>query len=100
MDPLAGRTSPLDRAQPQSRLSQGGHRDSGACAPWVRPDRCNVMTSPIGLAAGGRVDKSQQMIKAELQLYNPPTTPGGALGSKRGVITFQFNPKEVSIQKA
>lgn len=58
------------------------------------------MTGPIGLSAGGKVDKSQQMIKAELQLYNPPTSTGGALGSKREVLTFQFNPKEVSIQKS
>jgi nucleoid-associated protein YgaU len=38
--------------------------------------------------------------KAELLLYDPtPATGGSAPGSKRGSIAFQFNPKEVTVQK-
>jgi nucleoid-associated protein YgaU len=39
------------------------------------------------------------MQRAELQLYNPTPT-GSAAGSLRGQIPFQFNPKEVTIQKS
>lgn len=39
-----------------------------------------------------------QMEKAVLKLYNP--TPAGPPGSERGSIAFQFNPKEVTVQKA
>jgi len=41
------------------------------------------------------------MMRAELQLYNPtPSGSGSAAGSQFGEIKFQFNPKEVSIQKS
>lgn len=40
--------------------------------------------------------------KAKLKVYDAqPATPGGAkLASQRGQIEFQFNPKELSIQKS
>ena len=38
------------------------------------------------------------MDKAVLTLYDP--TPAGPPGAERGRITFQFNPKEVTISKA
>jgi len=69
------------------------------------------MTSPIALKSssadsGGTLAPSPsgdtsrpQMEKAELQLYDPTPT-GGAAGDLREVIPFQFNPKEVTIQKA
>ena len=66
------------------------------------------MSQPVALqssAGGGGVsapspsgDTSRpQMEKAALTLYD--ATPSG-LGGERGTIAFQFNPKEVSIQKA
>jgi len=68
------------------------------------------MSNPIALmssAGGGGVsapspsgDQSRpQMEKAALKLYDP-TPAGGSPGGERGVIPFQFNPKEVTIQKA
>lgn len=39
-----------------------------------------------------------QMEKAVLRLYDP--TPAGPPGAERGRIAFQFNPKEVTVQKA
>ena len=39
------------------------------------------------------------MEKATLKLYDP-TPSGGSPGGERGSIPFQFNPKEVTIQKA
>jgi hypothetical protein len=39
-----------------------------------------------------------QMEKAVLRLYDP--TPAGPPGGVRGEISFQFNPKEVTVQKA
>ena len=49
-----------------------------------------------GKSAGGAT------AKAKLQVYDAqPATPGGAkLASQRGEIEFQFNPKELSIQKS
>jgi nucleoid-associated protein YgaU len=68
------------------------------------------MTQPVALmssAGGGAVaapspsgDKGRpQMEKAVLKLYDP-TPSGGSPGAERGSISFQFNPKEVTIQKA
>jgi nucleoid-associated protein YgaU len=68
------------------------------------------MTQPVALmssAGGGAVaapspsgDKGRpQMEKAVLKLYDP-TPEGGSPGAERGSISFQFNPKEVTIQKA
>ncbi len=62
-----------------------------------------VLQSPTG---GGPVsapspsgDTSRsQMDKAVLRLYDP--TPEGPPGAERGSIDFQFNPKEVTVQKA
>jgi hypothetical protein len=54
--------------------------------------------APIG-------DKSQpqrrQLEKAKLHLYQAkPNKEGATLGAARGTITFQFNPKEVTIAKS
>ena len=49
-----------------------------------------LMTS----AAKGRAT----MDKARLTLYDP--SPGGSAGAQRGVVPFQFNPKEVTISKS
>ncbi|HEU5483624.1 MAG TPA: peptidase M23 [Microlunatus sp.] len=53
-------------------------------------------------AAGGKAVKGRpQMDKAKLALYDPSASSGGAqAGAKRGVIEFQFNPKEVTITKS
>ena len=48
---------------------------------------------------GGKPVKGRpQMDKARLTLYDP--SPGGSAGAKRGVVPFQFNPKEVTITKS
>ena len=68
------------------------------------------MSQPVALqssAGGGGVsapspsgDPSRpQMEKAVLKLYDPSPS-GGSPGGERGSIPFQFNPKEVTIQKA
>ncbi len=70
------------------------------------------MTQPIALMtsaadSGGTTAPSPsgdtsrpQMEKAALKLYDPtPSTGGSAPGAERGSISFQFNPKEVTIQK-
>ena len=68
------------------------------------------MSQPIALmsaAAGGGAmapapsgDTTRpQMEKAVLKFYDP-TPEGGAPGAERDSVTFQFNPKEVTIQKA
>jgi nucleoid-associated protein YgaU len=49
-----------------------------------------LMSSPAG--GGGKMDKAQ------LTLYEP--SPGGSPGGSRGVVRFQFNPKEVTISKS
>lgn len=49
-----------------------------------------LMSSPM--AGTGKMDKAQ------LTLYEP--SPGGSPGSTRGVVKFQFNPKEVTISKS
>jgi nucleoid-associated protein YgaU len=49
-----------------------------------------LMTSPT-TGAG-------KMSKAQLTLYEP--SPGGSPGGERGVVHFQFNPKEVTISKS
>jgi nucleoid-associated protein YgaU len=68
------------------------------------------MSQPIGLMSSGGLATSApelggktrpQLEKAALQLYDPaPSGIGGKPGSDRGSIPFQFNPKEVTIQKA
>jgi hypothetical protein len=70
------------------------------------------MTKPIALmsSAGGAGtpapapagDRSRpQLEKAVLKLYDPTPSGGGggAPGGERGSVPFQFNPKEVTIQK-
>ncbi|MFT4295580.1 MAG: peptidase M23 [Micropruina sp.] len=47
-----------------------------------------------GVAVKGR----PRMNKAQLTVYNPAN--GGSVGAMRGVVPFQFNPKEVTISKA
>jgi nucleoid-associated protein YgaU len=49
-----------------------------------------LMTSPT--KGAGKMDKAQ------LTLYEP--SPGGSPGGERGVVRFQFNPKEVTISKS
>jgi nucleoid-associated protein YgaU len=51
---------------------------------------------------GKAVQGRPQMDKAKLTLYDasPGAAGGGQPGSKRGVIDFQFNPKEVTITKS
>lgn len=76
------------------------------------------MTNPIGLASsaeGGALPqpgdqgsgKSKAvagrptMKKAMLKLYDPTPAQGGSKpGGERGTVDFQFNPKEVTIQKS
>jgi nucleoid-associated protein YgaU len=68
------------------------------------------MSKPIALmsSAGGAGtptpaptgDKSRpQLEKAVLKLYDPAPSGGGSPGAERGSVPFQFNPKEVTIQK-
>jgi nucleoid-associated protein YgaU len=53
-----------------------------------------------GSAANGG-GQGQQIAKAQLFLYQAKPNSGGATtGEQRGVITFQFNPKEVTIAKS
>ncbi|MFZ1912295.1 MAG: peptidase M23, partial [Propionicimonas sp.] len=58
------------------------------------------VAQPGGATPGGGkpVKGRPQMDKAQLTLYDP--SPGGSAGAKRGVVPFQFNPKEVTITKA
>src|SRR6478735_6972223 len=57
------------------------------------------MTSPIALQTGTTLSQTRgQMQVAELRLYEPAT--GGSAGTFINALSFQFNPKEVSIQKA
>lgn len=53
-------------------------------------------------SAGKPVQGRPQMDKAKLTLYDasPGAAGGGQPGAKRGVIDFQFNPKEVTITKS
>lgn len=63
------------------------------------------MTNPIALKASGGAGSSapaedkKSLQKAKLKLFDA-TTKGGPLGQDRGEIPFQFNPKEVTIQKS
>ena len=58
--------------------------------------------SDAGAGGGAAVKGRPKMDKAQLSLYDPSPSAngGGAPGASRGVITFQFNPKEVTITKA
>jgi hypothetical protein len=60
-----------------------------------------ALSSPGGkaLTSGG---SKPTLEKAWLELHEakPAGSGGGALGSQRGRITFQFNPKELTIQKS
>lgn len=62
------------------------------------------MSRPIALtSAAGGVAKSpaQTLTEAALELYEAtPAAAGGKPGAPRGRISFQFKPKELSIQKA
>jgi nucleoid-associated protein YgaU len=67
------------------------------------------MSQPIALMSTGGPAKPApelgakpraQLEKAALRLYDPaPSGSGGKPGADRGSIPFQFNPKEVTIQK-
>ena len=66
------------------------------------------MTNPIALtttAGGGQpADPGgggrAQLEKAKLKMFDPSPKSGGGKGADRGTIQFQFNPKEVTIQKS
>jgi nucleoid-associated protein YgaU len=65
------------------------------------------MNQPIALTNSGgggssaANDKSRpQLEKAKLKLFDPSPAGGGGGGKDRGSIPFQFNPKEVTIQKS
>jgi nucleoid-associated protein YgaU len=55
-----------------------------------------------GASGGNGVQGRPQMDKAKLTLYDasPGAAGGGEPGTTRGVIDFQFNPKEVTITKS
>ncbi|GAB2603142.1 CIS tube protein [Kribbella endophytica] len=62
------------------------------------------MTDPIALKASGGgggaapAEEKKSLQKAKLKLFDP--TKEGSQGQDRGEIPFQFNPKEVTIQKS
>jgi nucleoid-associated protein YgaU len=62
------------------------------------------MTDPIALKASGGgggaapAEAKKSLQKAKLKVFDP--TKDGAQGRDRGEIPFQFNPKEVTIQKS
>ena len=68
------------------------------------------MTQAVALtaASGGSLDgpapldqKSRpQLSRASLHLHDPAPQAGGPPGDERDVLEFQFNPKELSIQKS
>ncbi|MEU0094976.1 peptidase M23 [Kribbella sp. NPDC006257] len=66
------------------------------------------MTNPIALTttAGGAQPTDPggggraQLEKAKLKMFDPSPKSGGGKGADRGTIQFQFNPKEVTIQKS
>ncbi|MDN5760694.1 MAG: peptidase M23 [Microlunatus sp.] len=68
---------------------------SAAAADLGKPD-------DAGSGGGKGVKGRPQMDKAKLTLYDPSPSAngGGQPGANRGVITFQFNPKEVTITKS
>ncbi|MEE4022754.1 peptidase M23 [Gordonia sp. PKS22-38] len=54
-------------------------------------------TAGTSTGSGG----ADQIVHAELELFEPTKAPGGAKpGGKLGSIPFQFNPREVTITKA
>jgi nucleoid-associated protein YgaU len=62
-------------------------------------DRAIALHSAAG--AGGRSSAPPSLTEASLELYDAtPAAGGGKPGAPRGRITFQFKPKELSIQKA
>jgi nucleoid-associated protein YgaU len=64
------------------------------------------MTGPLALLSAAPVKNGEKLEKASLTLYDaiPVEKDGKSRGSKagarRGAITFQFNPKEVTIAKS
>ncbi len=66
---------------------------SSAPVALQSPTGGGALSAPAPSGGGSRA----QMEKAMLTLYDP--TPAGPPGAKRGTISFQFNPKEVTIQK-
>lgn len=60
-----------------------------------------VALSVPSAGASSTATGSDQIVHAELEMFEPTTAPGGAKpGSSLGSIDFQFNPKEVTITKA
>ena len=63
------------------------------------------MTGPLALLSAAASKNGEKLEKASLTLYDPiPVKEGGKsagakAGARRGAITFQFNPKEVTIAK-
>jgi hypothetical protein len=62
----------------------------------------NASTGDLATPGGGANASRQQLEKAALDLYEASPNPGGGcdIGASCGTIPFQFNPKELSIQKA
>jgi nucleoid-associated protein YgaU len=60
-----------------------------------------VLASAGGGAVAGKAGGRPSLEHAALELYEPKAVPGGmGRGAPLGRIAFQFNPKELSIQKA
>jgi len=59
------------------------------------------MTGPLALLSTAAAKNGQKLEKASLSLYDAKSDGkgGSQAGSVRGAITFQFNPKEVTIAK-
>lgn len=63
------------------------------------------MSSAVAISAQSAGSSSavsaDQVVHAELELYEPTKAPGGAkTGAKLGTVAFQFNPREVTMTKA
>ena len=63
------------------------------------------MSSAVAISAQSAGSSSavsaDQVVHAELELYEPTKAPGGAkTGAKLGSVAFQFNPREVTMTKA
>ncbi|GAB91904.1 CIS tube protein [Gordonia rhizosphera] len=60
-----------------------------------------VALSAPASGSSKRATSADQIVHAELEMYEPTKAPGGAKpGAKLGSIPFQFNPREVTITKA
>jgi hypothetical protein len=62
----------------------------------------NAASGTLATPGGGGNASRQQLEKAALDMYEANPRPGGGcdIGAQCGSIPFQFNPKELSIQKS